>query len=300
MKKTYFFAFFYLLCFSINIYSAGTNSADFLKIGVGAKNIAIGETGATELGVNSIYWNPAGLNGVESKEIAFMHGIMIGDVTFENISYAQKFDFGILGISANYLNVKEIPKYDNTGFSQVGSFKPYDVSLCISYANKISLFPVGITLKYIQSSLDDVTASAVAFDYGIIYYTPIDGLDAGLSIQNVGTPMKFDEEAFSLPTNIKLGCSYFILNQSVLYLDVNKSVDDYIFNFGGEYWVKLSQFFFASLRAGYKSNMKHLNSNYTGFSSGVGLEIKNMTIDYAFLPFGDLDNIHRISLSFLF
>ena len=55
-----------------------------------------------------------------------------------------------------------------------------------------------------------------------------------------------------------------------------------------------------ALRVGY---LKSVNpetiasiSNFKGIGGGLGLNIKRFSTDYAFVPYGDLGNTHRISL----
>src|ERR1035437_7225708 len=84
-------------------FCAGTTSANFLKIGVGARNVAMGETGATEKGVDSADWNPAGLAVIGSPVAGFTHSQQFDDITFEHLSFAYPCSFGTLGVSADYL-----------------------------------------------------------------------------------------------------------------------------------------------------------------------------------------------------
>ena len=54
--------------------SAGTTSAEILKVGVGARAIAMGEasTALTD-DVNSLYWNPAGLALMPRGQASFTY-----------------------------------------------------------------------------------------------------------------------------------------------------------------------------------------------------------------------------------
>ena len=64
---------------------AGKAGAQFLKIGVGARAIGMGEAyGAVSNDANAVYWNPAGLNQLESKEVSFMHAVWLEAINYEN------------------------------------------------------------------------------------------------------------------------------------------------------------------------------------------------------------------------
>ncbi len=89
----------------------------------------MGETGATEQGINSVFWNPAGLAGIESREVSFMHTLWLSEVSFDNVSYAQKTGAGTFGVSVYYLSMSEIDKYDTSGVKLNETFKPSDTAL---------------------------------------------------------------------------------------------------------------------------------------------------------------------------
>ena len=50
------------------------------------------------------------------------------------------------------------------------------------------------------------------------------------------------------------------------------------------------------LRAGYNSRAAKNLGGFTGFSSGVGFSIGRIGLDYAWVPFGELGDTHRIGL----
>ncbi len=153
----------------------GTTTASFLKIAIGAKNIAMGETGATSDDVNSVYWNPAGLNEVSSKQVSLMHAIWFEDISYEYLGYAHPTKIGTFGLALNYLHMTAIEKYDEYDNLLSETYKPSDMAATISYARKLSLrgeadaISVGLNLKYISSNLDDEIGTAFAADIGGMY-----------------------------------------------------------------------------------------------------------------------------------
>ena len=52
-------------------------------------------------------------------------------------------------------------------------------------------------------------------------------------------------------------------------------------------------------RAGYNSRMD-VSGNMKGVTAGAGLEYSDYMLDYAFVPFGNLGDTHRISLGLKF
>lgn len=281
----------------------GTTTASFLKIAIGAKNIAMGETGATSDDVNAIYWNPAGLNYVSSKEISLMHAIWFEDISYEYLAYCHPTEIGTFGVGLNYLHMTAIDKYDEYDNLLNETYKPSDMAGTISYARKVKDIPIGINIKYISSNLDDEIGTAFAVDVGGIYdklKIKNEKLKIGLVLQNLGTKMKFIDEGDPLPLNIKLGCSYNILRRvnsaTALALDINKPIDnDVRVNFGTEYSRRFGENILLAGRVGYKTNTKGYEA-VDGLSAGFGFSFKDYALDYAFVPYGDLGDTHRISV----
>ncbi|MEW6558268.1 MAG: PorV/PorQ family protein [Elusimicrobiota bacterium] len=289
---------------------AGTTSAQFLKIGVGARAIGMGEAyGAISDDVNAIYWNPAGLNKLSGKEASLMHCIWFEDINYEHVAYAQPTKMGIFGGAINYLSMNGIEKYNNQGNASGEKFTPTDLAITISYAVKmenISLLEnilLGANLKYISSTIDDASASAVALDIGGIYdklQIANRTLQIGLVFQNIGTSMKFSKEDCPLPMNIKVGSAYTLeLGGSPLLigLDINVPIDNEIrANLGVEYTRSFKEEFKIGPRLGYKTNNKELGG-LSGLSVGVGFGFRRYGFDYAWVPYGDLGITHCISIS---
>ncbi|MFA5780265.1 MAG: PorV/PorQ family protein [Elusimicrobiota bacterium] len=281
----------------------GTTTASFLKIAIGAKNIAMGETGVTSDDVSAIYWNPAGLNYVSSKEISLMHAIWFQDISYEHLGYAHPTKIGTFGLGLNYLSMKAIEEYDEYDNRLNETYKPSDMAATISYSRKVKDIPVGINIKYISSNLEDETGTAFAVDIGGMYdklKIKNERLKIGVVVQNIGTKMKFIDESDPLPMNIKVGCSYNILRRVnsaiILALDINKTIDtDVRTNFGSEYSRKFGKNILLSGRVGYKTNTKGYDA-IDGLSAGFGFSIREYSFDYAFVPFGELGDTHRISL----
>jgi hypothetical protein len=119
-----------------------------------------------------------------------------------------------------------------------------------------------LTLKYISSNIDDASANAFALDAGVLLDTllpQVEGLHTGLSVQNIGTAMKYDKESFDLPQNLKFGASYSFARNLTLAVDLNKNTEpDVVFNAGTQYVYSFREDISLAARAGYKSNNQAL------------------------------------------
>jgi len=280
---------------------AGTTGAGFLKIGVGASPVGMGEAYvAVADDANTVYWNPAGLNNISQPEITAMHNEWFENIRYEFLGYVQPTrKYGNFGIGFILLHMGKInrTREDEAGLygGEGGTFNVSDKSFIFAYGRKITDdISSGISLKIIQQINADARGTGVGFDLGCLYKMPVDNLMAGLSIQNIGPAIKIEKEQFALPLNIKLGLSYKIRQTFLLAIDLNQPVDNYLnIGLGSECWFKN----IFALRIGYKyqSGANDLGSS-SGLRIGCGFRWRNYGVDYAFVPYGELGNTHRISL----
>lgn len=279
---------------------AGTTSLQFLKIGVGARPIAMGEAFcAVAEGAETIHWNPAGLSFLKRPEMSFTHTVWFETINYESLAVAYPISKKeVVGVLINYLSMGLIDKYDNTGTKQ-GTFDAKDMSGTVSFATRfINALPLGINIKLIRSRLDDRTIYIIAGDAGCLYSLNKE-LTLGLSVQNIGMTAKFDLEEAAIPLNIKAGCAYRMSNLLVA-VDANFPIDNsVIINSGAEYNFKISKAINIAARAGYRTNVNGLGG-LAGLTTGVGFSIEEIVFDYAYIPFGDLGNSHRASIKVRF
>ena len=159
-------------------------SNEFLSLGVGAEAYGMGNAVVAQTNdVNSMYWNPAGLVGVQKwAEVSFMHS--------EYFAGIAKYDYFALGHSIDEnssiaigfirFGVDDIPNttqlIDNNGvinYDNVSSFSAGDYAFMGSYARKLKVtgMSIGGTAKIIYRKVGDFAKS-----WGF-------GLDAGLKYE---------------------------------------------------------------------------------------------------------------------
>ena len=74
--------------FTLGEQRAGSASATFLKIGIGARATGLGESFvAVANDPSAIYWNPAGLASLQRQEISLSHLEWPAEIRFEHVSY---------------------------------------------------------------------------------------------------------------------------------------------------------------------------------------------------------------------
>ncbi|MFC1522160.1 PorV/PorQ family protein [Elusimicrobiota bacterium] len=280
----------------------GTATAQFLKLGVGARAVAMGEAySALADDATALYWNPAALNNLSKRSATFMHAAYIESSFFDYLAYSQPLnDKSAIGAGIQYLSVGSITETDETG-SNVGSYNPSDMALTAGYARKIGDFSLGMNAKFIQSKIIN-SASAFAFDLGVL--SPVymnEKARFAFTVTNLGTKMKFDEAKEDLPLALRIGSSYRISDAWVSGLDIGLSKDNepYV-ALGTEYLMPAGNNWTFAGRVGLNTRTMSDIGGLSGISLGFGVIRSSFGFDYAFLPMGDLGTTHRISINFKF
>jgi hypothetical protein len=288
----------------------GTTSANFLKLGIGPRAVAMGEA---QVGladdVYATFWNPAGLAQLQNREAGFVQTQYVQDIQSQYAAYAQPHPtLGTFAGSVTYLNVGKFDSFDAAG-APSGQVGAHDAALAFSYARPLlknrrmdSQLSVGVTGKYIQEKLDTVTAQAYAMDAGLLYAPgknfggALEGVKAGLAVRNLGSAMKFDQESFNLPRSLTAGLSWTgtWLGEAMTFTVDGEQPNDGKQTLGAG--VELSTLQLLILRGGYTSK----GDLGTGLRLGAGLRFKTLQVDYAFAGAGDLGQTHRIGLTFRF
>ena len=275
---------------------ASTTGLDFLKIGVGARPLAMGEAYvALADDINAIYWNPAGLVQLEWPEVGFTYNRWFEDIGYHFFGYCHPINESVLAFSIYYLGGGDIEGSDSGGVP-TGDISAYDLALAFSYSRKlIKGLSGGLNFKLIREKLDDEVANAFGLDLGALYKTGIDNLDVGVNIQNIGTRIKFIKESASLPLNFKFGLAYklFPADLLTLTLDFNQLVNEgSYFGLGAECWIKD----YVAVRIGGKFDPDIKDR----VRFGLGLRRKTLRLDYAYTPHKILGDTHQFSVSFYF
>ena len=270
---------------------------DFLKIGVGARPAGMGEAFcAAADDASAIYWNPSGLGRLADKEITFMYNKWFEDMNYSFLAYAHPLENNSGTVAGAYysLNTGSIRQYDNNDVL-TGSFENTSRMFVLSYAREIKAgFTAGVSLKSIQDKIYDRTANAGACDIGLLYRAG--NADFGLSIQNIGTGIRYITESFPLPGNVRFGVSLKDFRTAGLNLSADANLaqqEEKEFSLGAEY----AAYKGFSLRAGYYSGENNAGS---GARFGLGYVFGDTSIDYAFVPYDALGDTYRISLTWKF
>ena len=145
----------------------GQETAAFLKIGVGARALGMGNAyTAVADDVSAMAWNPAGLARISRPELGATHAELTTDTRYDFVGFAQPTKLGTFGAAANYLSQGTIEGRDVNGAPAAG-YTASDEAVNLSFASRMtSALGLGANVKYIRSSIADASAQSYALDLG--------------------------------------------------------------------------------------------------------------------------------------
>jgi hypothetical protein len=172
----------------------GTAAAQFLKIGIGARAMGMGETFvAVANDATALYWNPAGLANLSSITLSINHTRWFADISHDFVGFAVPWgENNVLGVSAIALNTSEqevttVEEPDGTGIY----YDVSDIAVGLTYARALTdRFSTGLTAKYIQQNAYNESASTIAIDIGTYLRTGYRGLTIAMCMSNFGGMMQ--------------------------------------------------------------------------------------------------------------
>jgi hypothetical protein len=315
---------------------AGINSAAFLKVGVGARQVAIGSAVTSLNGdATNMFWNPAGVAlKEETGQASFTYNNWIGGLSQEAVAASFNWtdvgtigigfqSFGISGITADRDNGYADPLLQSqvTDLNSTSTYDYQDLLIQATYSRYITDYlTLGVSVKYIHEKIDDVGAGTVGFDLGTIYNIGVLGWSVGARINNLGGDMKFYDYASPIPLTFSIGTSIAPVDAGItrwmLALDIVKPQDGTQYYYAGTELGFDKTFF---VRAGWKFNYSWFGLSGSGIDAGatyrapiqtslergsVGAGVRVpfdtyvINVDYAYTVFSALQDVHRFTISF--
>jgi hypothetical protein len=301
----------------------GRASFQFLKIGIGAHQTAIGEVAvATYRDVNGAFWNPALVTGIRNVEASFSYNRWFAGMNYYAGAAGVRWDgVGVLALSYSGLGYGDIEEAlvtspsgssdTRTGSTFTGSDMVFGLTLAREFTENLS---IGATVKHIREELWNYSEDLWAFDVGTYYDTRFKGIRFAMSAQNFAGSVKYisagsqDVEGYDIPLLFRIGASIDLISGGDAFLDggpdnrlmlgvetVNSNDYGERWHVGGEYAFRE----FLALRAGYRFNYDEGNLSF-----GIGLQhsFSDMMVklDYSYVSFEHLESPHRVTLTFAF
>ncbi len=173
-------------------------------------------------GLKTFGINPAGMTGLEYRELTAMYNRGHFDDNFFSALYGQEL-FGIyLGANVVYRATGKIGLYTSVG-EYVEKIGQEDIILSFTSAVPDLLgenMHVGINFSMLESSIFGYTATSYLIDAGTqkTLYFGSGNICWGASIRNLGTELKYLEKKSKLPTSIQTGVKLEIdINNNKLF-----------------------------------------------------------------------------------
>lgn len=322
---------------------AGQAGASELLINPWARSSGWGGCNVASVrGVESIFSNVAGLSFLKGTEVSFTHVQWLkgSETNVNTAGFATKIgEASALGVSLVAMDFGDIVETTvDLPEGGTGYFSPQFFNLAVSYSKSFSnSIHGGITFKIISESIADVKASGFAFDAGIQYITgwnaDKDNLKFGITLKNVGSPMKYTGDGlsyrgdppvestyqitveqradrFELPSLVAIGAAYdwklaenHKLTSAISFTSNSFTNDQYAL--GLEYSFKK----LFSIRGGYvyEKNVTKVEETLTaskGLCGGVTVEVplgkggKSLGLDYSYRTTEFFDGTQSFGLRF--
>lgn len=309
----------------------GTAGLQFLKVGLGARAVAMGEAfTAVADDATALYFNPAGLIQLNRPEAVFGFIDYPAGLKFVHFGGAMpaRALSGVWGFHITSLFTDDmIETTPEMPYGTGRTFTASDLAAAVTYCQRLTdKFSVGVNLKLLNERLADAAATGWAADVGTFYSTGWKRLNIGMVIQNFGPDMDFENAPFPLPINFKFGASIVALDRGMYrllaageFIHPNDNLE--VYNVG----LELNIMRMLSLRTGKKFNAWRRDSwddyqknpdrdpfveypvidedgdiSLDGFSFGLGVQIPEagVTVDYAWAGLGTLGGVHRFTLGY--
>ena len=313
----------------------GSSTYQYLNFPVASRLAGLGGTNVSTPSddISFAYYNPALLNASMDKDLSLSHAIMAGNINHGYVAYGDYLDSLKITIHTGllYRSYGSMQMYDVNGI-QNGTFSANEFALVGGMSYQSDKLSYGANLKFIWSQLESYSSVAAAFDLGMAYNDTAHLFSAGLVLKNIGTQFKpyVAGNREELPFEIQLGISqrlrYLPLRISITahnleqgdirYDDPNansnqsfitdttatekKYIADQIFShivFAGEFYFGKN----FSVQIGYDyMGRKELSlatkKGLTGFSIGMGLQVKKYAFYYSYDIYSVAGGSHMLTI----
>ncbi|MEA3288120.1 MAG: PorV/PorQ family protein [Candidatus Marinimicrobia bacterium] len=307
----------------VDIERAGQSGWQFLKINADPRQAAMGGVLLVNNApnANAAFGSPAILAHVQGIDMQFNSMNWLADIKHSSVAVARQFGkygtFGLSYITLDYGDIPETIHEDRQGGTTAPVitgeyFSGSDLALGLSYAKLITdRLALGGNVRYIKEEIAGIGMSNWAIDFSTLYYTGINSLRLSIAAKNFGSDthlVSYNEELQSEPIDIRMplefrtavAYDFFALDDDDSYLTVVlegkvQSDGSEKINVGTEYVFRDLVF----IRGGYR-----LNYDTEGLTFGLGVNYSlgaySLSINYAYLDYGVLNQVNMFSLGFVF
>ena len=189
-----------------------TDTAIFSTLAVGQSARAVGMGSAyTTVGadVDAIWWNPAGLSGIERAEASFSRSRWFVESTFNSGAVAvargvHAFGVSFMAFDPGTVEERTILRPEGTGRNlSLGT-----VAISAAYARKFTdKLSFGVRFMWARENLDLTEYSTFNVDFGTLFHTGFQNLRLSMAMRNFGTDTEVQRRKFQQPLTFNLGAA---------------------------------------------------------------------------------------------
>ena len=319
--------------------NGGRSAFAFLDLPVSARLTALGGqlVSVADDDIALAQANPALAGAAGHQQLSFNHTFHpagTGSGMFAYGHHSERLGTTFHG-GVRYFRYGEIPRTDLYA-NDLGKFSPTDLALNVGASRRWKeRLSYGVNLRFVQSTLDAWSATALSTDAGIAYENPERRFTVGMALQNIGGPLRSytDTERASLPFHAVVGISHrlkylpFRLSVTAHTLErwnvryddpalrpvslfqeseegspLSRGVDNVFrhLTFSGEFLLGKRENFRIRLAYDHRLRRELLVPGYgglAGFSGGLGFKVYRFRLDYGFGVYHLAGTSHQLSIS---
>ena len=301
-----------------------TSMLTFLKIGLGARAVAMGEAFTPVADdATTMFWNPAGLALLNERRVHVTHTEWPADINYEAVFFTMPSPWmrGGIGLQVSSLRTELDFTSEQEPLPNGRKFSFSDLLIAGGYARELTdRFAFGFSLKYVREDLgSEVGGSAVnswAADVGTMFRLPYRNFRMTMAWSNIGPDFQppggflggsaangereVRYQSFSPASTFAFGASLEPIAAARYRLLTSVQFDHpadtrELLKGGAELWLEET----LALRAGWNPRSQEMK-----FSAGFGLRGSlggnALRLDYAYTDGNDLGRIDRFSVEVAF
>lgn len=296
-------------------------SGDAFSLGVGGRGLAMG--GAVVAGPfdgSAAYWNPAGMSHLSGRNIVAMHAETFGsllnhdfvayvDARERQNSLINAFGFYFYYLGGGGIKITALNEFDRPYVVREESHGDYLLAAAVSGSISSEL-EFGITAKIIYRDIGTESGYGLTADAGLLYRANR-YLMLGLMVSDITTGfIRYSGDTFGEGSNsesiyptMKPGWAVeYRRHDLVGRMVASGDVKFEKLKNSAQYWLgSLSLDTHYGWELGYRDLLfGRAGFDIGRFTAGGGVDIRNITIDFAYLHHSELDETFRVSAGYRF
>lgn len=291
MKRLFVFA---LTACVMTAQGVGQNAFALLQTGYGASAPALGGAGtAWSKDASIIWWNPAGLEGLDRGEVLLGYRSWLAGMHDEYLGFAWPLRRSSVGVAALY-SLTAIEEWDEAN-EPGGKVYPQSAVLDLAWAYSLRRgLSLGIGAKFLYENLVEINGIGGVFDAGL-RWRALEWMSVGVCVHDFGPGVFYAGRRIPAPWGTNAGVTMDV-REGLLFSAGAGYVSDA--GFEGGMGAEYRPFEILALRAGARFNSSVIEwGPLASPSLGLAVYWKGFRVEYAFVPYGVLGTTHSVCVS---